>query len=91
MNLPLAARMRYSFFREIPKPILEATYADGATLRQKMLYLLLPLAGPGIASTAPLCVIFTWNEAFSSLNLTATHAGTLATFITGFLNPQALF
>ena len=91
MNLPLAVWMLYSFFREIPKPILEAAYVDGVTLRQQMLYLLLPLAGPGIASTALLCVIFTWNEAFWSLNLTATHAGTLATFITSFSNPQGLF
>lgn len=91
MNLPLAVWMLYSFFRDIPVPILEAAHVDGVSVRQQMLHLLLPMAAPGIASTALLCIIFTWNEAFWSLNLTATHAGTLATFITRFSNPEGLF
>ncbi|MGE4482600.1 carbohydrate ABC transporter permease [Acidocella sp.] len=91
MNLPLVVWMLYSFFRDIPNAILEAAKVDGVSTRQQMIHLLLPLAAPGIASTALLCIIFAWNESFWAINLTAAHAGTLASFITRFSQPEGLF
>ena len=43
--------MLYTYFKEIPSDILEAARMDGATIRRELLYVLLPLAMPGIAST----------------------------------------
>ncbi len=62
--------MIYSFFKEVPKEILETDRMNGATTYQEVAYVLLPLALPGIASTALLSIILSWNEAFWSLNLT---------------------
>jgi sorbitol/mannitol transport system permease protein len=56
-----------------------------------MLFLLLPLTAPGIASTALLSIILCWNEAFWSLNLTAANAGPLTAFIASFSSPEGLF
>jgi sorbitol/mannitol transport system permease protein len=91
MNLPIVVWMLYSFFREVPKEILEAARMDGATPTQQLLELLLPLSLPGIFSTALLSVIICWNEAFWSLNLTAANAAPLTAFIARFSSPEGLF
>jgi polyol transport system permease protein len=91
MNLPLVIWMLYSFFKDIPHEILEAARVDGIGTRQQMIHLLLPLASPGIASTALLAIILSWNEAFWSINLTSAHAGTLAAYIARFSAPEGLF
>jgi sorbitol/mannitol transport system permease protein len=91
MNLPIVVWMLYSFFREVPKEILEAARMDGATPRQQLLELLLPLSLPGIFSTALLSIIICWNEAFWSINLTASNAAPLTAFIASFSSPEGLF
>ena len=91
MNLPIVVWMLYSFFREVPKEILEAARMDGATPRQQLIELLLPLSLPGIMSTALLSIIICWNEAFWSINLTAARAAPLTAFIASFSSPEGLF
>lgn len=91
MNLPIVVWMLYSFFKDIPAEILEAARVDGVGPRQQMIHLLLPLSAPGVASTALLSVILAWNEAFWSINVTASHAGTLAAYIARFSAPEGLF
>ena len=91
INLPIVVWMIYSFFKEVPKAILEADRMDGATTYQEVVYVLLPLALPGIASTALLSIILSWNEAFWSLNLTTFDAAPLTAFIASFSSPQGLF
>jgi sorbitol/mannitol transport system permease protein len=91
INLPIVVWMIYSFFKEVPKEILEADRMDGATTQQELVHVLLPLAMPGIASTALLSIILSWNEAFWSLNLTTFDAAPLTAFIASFSSPQGLF
>ena len=91
INLPIVVWMIYSFFKEVPKEILEADRMDGASTYQEVAYVLLPLALPGIASTALLSIILSWNEAFWSLNLTTFDAAPLTAFIASFSSPQGLF
>ena len=91
MNLPIIIWMLYTYFREIPVDILEAARMDGATLFNEIVYVLTPMAVPGIASTLLLNVILAWNESFWTLNLTAFNAAPLTKFIAGFSSPQGLF
>ena len=90
-NLPIAVWMLFTFFRETPKDIIEASRIDGADVRQVIFVVLLPLVAPGIASTGLLLIILCWNEAFWSLNLTAHSAAPLTAFIASFSAPQGLF
>jgi sorbitol/mannitol transport system permease protein len=90
-NLPIVVWMLYSFFREVPREILEAAVMDGAAPRAQLIYLLVPLTAPGIASTSLLSIILCWNEAFWSINLTATKAPPLTAFIASFSSPEGLF
>src|SRR5262245_46975328 len=90
-NLPIVVWMLYSFFKDVPHEILEASRMDGASTFEQIWHLLLPLTLPGIASTALLSAILCWNEAFWSLNLTASKAGPLTAFIASFSSPEGLF
>jgi sorbitol/mannitol transport system permease protein len=90
-NLPLVVWMLYSYFKEIPPEILEAGQMDGARPLQQLGFLLLPLAAPGVASTALLAVILSWNESFWCINVTAVNAGTLAVAVASFSNPEGFF
>jgi len=91
INLPIIIWMLYTYFKEIPGGILEAARMDGATLRAEILYILAPMAVPGIASTLLLNVILAWNEAFWTLNLTAAKAAPLTAFIASYSSPEGLF
>jgi sorbitol/mannitol transport system permease protein len=91
INLPIIVWMLYTYFKEIPAEILEACRMDGADLKREILYILAPMAVPGIASTLLLNVILAWNEAFWTLRLTASDAAPLTAFIASYSSPEGLF
>jgi sorbitol/mannitol transport system permease protein len=91
MNLPVIIWMLYTYFKEIPSEILEAARMDGASLKDEVLYVLTPMAIPGIASTMLLNIILAWNEAFWTITLTTVDAAPLSAFIASFSAPQGLF
>ena len=91
INLPIIIWMLYTYFREIPGEILEAARMDGASLKNEIIYVLTPMAVPGMASTVLLNIILAWNEAFWTLNLTAAKAAPLTAFIASYSSPEGLF
>jgi sorbitol/mannitol transport system permease protein len=91
INLPIIVWMLYTYFKEIPGEILEAARMDGASLFKEIIYVLTPMAVPGIASTLLLNIILAWNEAFWTLNLTASKAAPLTAFIASYSSPEGLF
>ncbi|MDB5523657.1 MAG: sugar transporter permease [Rhizobium sp.] len=91
INLPIVVWMLYTYFREIPGEILEAARMDGASLFGEIVYVLTPMAVPGIASTMLLNIILAWNESFWTIRLTTTNAAPLTAFIASFSSPQGLF
>jgi sorbitol/mannitol transport system permease protein len=90
-NLPIMVWMLYSGFKDIPPEILEAARMDGATVWTEFTNVIRPLAMGTLASTALLCLVLSWNEAFWSLNLSSAKAGTLATLIASYSSPEGLF
>ena len=91
INLPILIWMLFTYFKEVPPDILEAARMDGAKIREEIFYVLLPLTSPGIFSSALLIIILSWNEAFWTLNLTASDAGPLTAFIASYSSPEGLF
>ena len=63
---------------------------DGASLGKENLYVLTPMAVPGIASTLLLNVILAWNEAFWTLQLSTSKAAPLTAFAS-YSSPEGLF
>ena len=91
LNLPIIVWMLYTYFKEIPGEILEASRMDGASIGKELLYVLAPMAVPGIASTVLLNIILAWNEAFWTLSLTTKDAAPLTQFIASYSSPEGLF
>ncbi len=91
MNLPIAVWMMRSFLSEVPKEILEAASIDGAGLPTIFRTVIIPISGPGIAATALICFIFSWNELLFANVLTSTAATTAPVFLTSFITSQGLF
>ena len=91
INLPIIVWMLFSYFREIPGEILEAARMDGARTLHEIVHVLLPLTWGGIVSTALLSIVLCWNEAFWSINLTSSDAGTLTALVASYSSPEGLF
>lgn len=91
VNLPIVIWMLFSYFKEIPKEIIEASKMDGVNMWGEIKEILIPLAWGGIASTALLTFIFCWNEAYWTVRLTTTDAATLSSLIEGNRAPEGLF
>ena len=91
MNLPIAIWMMRSFFLEVPSELLEAASMDGASTWTTVREVILPIVSPGIAATALICVIFSWNEFFLAVNMTAVTAQTVPVSLVGFMSGQGLF
>ena len=91
MNLPIAVWMMRSFFQEVPRELLEAASMDGASLGRALREVVLPIVSPGMAATALICVIFSWNEFFFAVNLTAAQAATVPVFLVGFITSEGLY
>jgi len=91
INLPIAIWMLFTYFKDIPKDIIEAGQMDGLNTWGEVREILVPLAWGGIASTALLVFIFCWNEAYWTVRLTTIDAATLSKLIEGNRAPEGLF
>ncbi|MGI5442540.1 carbohydrate ABC transporter permease [Streptomyces shenzhenensis] len=91
MNLPIAVWMMQSFLAEVPVAVIEAARVDGARLPTVLGRIVAPIALPGIAATALICFIFSWNELLFARVLTGVVAETAPVFLTGFITSQGLF
>jgi sorbitol/mannitol transport system permease protein len=91
INLPLAIWMLRSFFQEIPRELIEAAEIDGASLKGQLTSIILPMAAPGIAATALLCVIFAWNEFFYAVQLNPVSGSTVPIWVTTNISTRGDF
>jgi sorbitol/mannitol transport system permease protein len=91
INLPLAIWMLRSFFSEIPRELIEAAEIDGASLKGQLTSIILPMAAPGIAATALLCVIFAWNEFFYAVQLNPVKGSTVPIWVTTNISTRGDF
>lgn len=85
-NLSLVVWLMRSFFDACPRSLEEAAWIDGATLWQGLTKIILPISGPGLAATAILCFLYSWNDFFFALILTRTQAMTAPVAVVNFMN-----
>lgn len=87
-NLSLVIWLMRSFFDAIPRSLEEAAWIDGATMWQGFYRIILPMSGPGLAATAILCFLYSWNDFFFALILTRTEATTAPVAVVNFLDHE---
>lgn len=84
-NLAIVIWLMQTFFEAIPPALEEAAYIDGCGVWEAFRRVTLPLTAPGLAATAVLCFVFSWNDFFYALILTRTNAITAPVAIVNFL------
>ena len=89
-NLPFVVWMMKGFFEEIPREIEESALIDGCSDFSVFFRIALPLVAPGLAATAILVFIFSWNEFLFALILTGTKAVTLPVGIIGYMKETGI-
>jgi multiple sugar transport system permease protein len=82
-SLPLAIYTLSAFFRDIPWELEKAAQMDGATPFQAFRTVIIPLAAPGVFTTAILVFIFCWNDFLFAVSLTSTEASQTTTVAIG--------
>jgi sorbitol/mannitol transport system permease protein len=91
INLPLAIWMIRSFFMEVPRELIEAAEIDGTSLVNQLRSVILPIAAPGVAATALLCLIFAWNEYFYALQLNFANGSTMPQWVISNVSTRGNF
>lgn len=91
LNLPLAVWMLRSFFREVPRELIEAAQMDGASIFSQLREVVLPVVAPGLAATALLSFIFAWNEFFLAVQLNPAEASTVPIWVTSNVSTRGNF
>ncbi|WP_080898380.1 carbohydrate ABC transporter permease [Variovorax paradoxus] len=84
-NLAIVIWLMQTFFEAVPASLEEAAWIDGCGVWQAFWRVALPLTAPGLAATAVMCFIFSWNDFFYALILTRTNAITAPVAIVNFL------
>lgn len=84
-NLAIVIWLMQTYFASIPQALEEAAYIDGCGVWGAFWRVTLPLTAPGLAATAVLCFVFSWNDFFYALILTRTNATTAPVAIVNFL------
>jgi multiple sugar transport system permease protein len=85
-NISLVVWLMRSFFDACPRSLEEAAWVDGASLWEGFVNIMLPISGPGVAATAILCFLYSWNDFFFALILTRNHAMTAPVAVVNFMN-----
>jgi multiple sugar transport system permease protein len=85
-NISLVVWLMRGFFDAVPRSLEEAAWIDGASLWQSFRRVILPISGPGIAATAILCFLYSWNDFFFALILTRKQATTAPVAVVNFMN-----
>jgi sorbitol/mannitol transport system permease protein len=91
LNLPISVWMLRSFLLEVPVEIIEAAKVDGASFIRQLRSVIMPVISPGIAATALICLIFSWNEFFLAVNLTSVNAATVPVYLVSFQTGEGQF
>lgn len=68
--MPLTIWLMVGFFRQLPSELEDAALIDGAGRVRTLWEIVLPLAWPGLATTAILTFLYCWNEFLFALSFT---------------------
>ena len=74
LTLPLAIWTLTAFFQQIPWEMEQAAQVDGATSWQAFRKVIVPLAAPGVFTTAIIAFFIAWNDFIYGISLTSTEA-----------------
>ena len=91
LTLPISLWMLSSHFREIPRSLEQAAQVDGASTWQTMWKVMVPLAAPGVFTTAIITFLTAWNDFIFGITLTSTEAARPVPAALAFFSGESQF
>jgi multiple sugar transport system permease protein len=91
LTLPISLWMLSSHFREIPRSLEQAAQVDGASTWQTMWKVMVPLAAPGVFTTAIITFLTAWNDFIFGITLTSTQAARPVPAALAFFSGESQF
>jgi multiple sugar transport system permease protein len=91
LALPVSLWMLSSYFRQIPRSLEQAAQVDGATTWQTMWKVMVPLAAPGVFTTAIIAFLTAWNDFVFGITLTSTEAARPVPAALAFFSGESQF
>ena len=83
-SLPLVVWIMRGFFEDLPAELEESAWIDGASRYRAFVHIVLPLARPGLAAAAILCLQLAWNDFLFAAVLTNNATQTLPVLMSAF-------
>lgn len=90
ITLPFVVLLMMSFFRDIPSNVEESAKLDGCNAWQVFWKIALPLSTPGLAASAVLTAIISWNEFLVASSLASVNAKTLPVAVSAFITDKGI-
>jgi multiple sugar transport system permease protein len=91
LTLPLSVWLLRGFVLRVPVELEEAAQVDGCGRLQALWRVVIPIMAPGIAATAVLTFLYSWNDFIYAVILTGRGARTLPVMISGFITERAVY
>jgi len=86
ITLPMVIWLMISFFESVPAELEDAAMIDGCSGPQRFLIIVLPLVRNGIATSAIISFIFSWNQFLFSLILSGPNTKTVPVAVYNFIS-----
>ncbi|CAM3525589.1 carbohydrate ABC transporter permease [Occultella aeris] len=91
LTLPISMWTLAAFFRQIPWELEQAAQVDGATPMQAFRKAIVPLAAPGVFTTALIAFFIAWNDFVYGISLTSTSAARPVPAALAFFTGESYF
>jgi multiple sugar transport system permease protein len=88
ITVPIVILIMIGFFRELPQSVEEAAVLDGGTPLQVFRHVALPMTLPGVATSAILVAMVSWNEFLLASSVASDRAKTLPILISSFITDK---
>ena len=90
VGLPVSTFILTEFFKGIPKEIEESAMIEGASVRQRFLYIIVPITSPGIAASAILTAFLSWNEFLIASSVARRKASVLSMSVASYVTDKGI-
>jgi multiple sugar transport system permease protein len=90
ITVPFVAWLMLIFFNGLPPELEESAMVEGATPLERLRYVVLPIATPGLASAAIFTAFLSWNEFLIASTLTRQNGVTLSVGVASFITDKGI-
>jgi len=90
ITIPFVTWLMLVIINDLPKEIEESAMIEGASVRQRFFYIIVPISAPGIAASAILTAFLSWNEFLIASSVARRKASVLSMSVASFVTDKGI-